>query len=271
MDPLHAVALGIVQGLTEFVPISSSGHLVLVPAVLGWSGNSLAFDTVLHLGTLLAVLTYFRQDWLRVIRAWAASMRRRRVTSADERLAWFVALGSVPAGLAGLLFEDWFEAMFAQPVAVSCFLLTTAALLAVAERLSRQERDLAKLRLVDVVVVGLAQALAILPGISRSGATISGGLLLGLTRAASARFSFLLAAPAILGAGISQLPDALHQQTGGADALALALGFVAATVTGYVCIDLLLRYLRHRSLYPFAGYCAALGLASGLVLGGFLA
>lgn len=266
MDPLHAVVLGIIQGLTEFVAVSSSGHLVVVPAFLGWPAQSLAFDAVLHFGTLFAVLAYFRENWGRVARGWLQSVSRRRATSPDERLAWFVVLGSGPAGAAGLFLGKWFEAAFASPRVAGYLLLATAGALVVAEALGRKERDLAKLRLPDVLAVGLAQAVAILPGISRSGATISSGLLLGLTRLAATRFSFLLAAPVTFGVGVTQLPSALAARYAGSDLLPLALGFVSAAVIGYLCIDFLLRYLRLRSLYPFAGYCAALGLAVAFAL-----
>ncbi len=268
MDPIQAVLLGAIQGLTEFVPVSSSGHLVVVPALLGWPRHGLAFDTVLHLGTLLAVLTYFRRDWLALTAAWLDSVRRRSVETPDERLAWFLAVGSVPAALAGLLLERWFEVVFGRPLVVGYFLLVTAALLTATEAMSRQDIDLARLRLPGVLVIGLAQAVAILPGISRSGATISAGLSLGLARPAAARFSFLLAAPVIFGAGIVQLPQALAEAGEmGSGGLAFLLGFLSAAAVGYLCVAFLLRYLRSGSLYPFAAYCAGLSAVVLLSLG----
>ena len=269
MDPLHAIVLGIVQGLTEFIPVSSTGHLVVIPALLGWPEQSLAFDTVLPLGTLLAVLAYFRHDWLHIADAWLNSIFRRRIELPEERLAWLIVVGCVPAAIAGMLFEKWFEQMFARPVMVGYFLVVTAGILVAGEVLSGKQRELAKLRLSDAVVVGLAQALAILPGVSRSGSTISGGLLVGLTRSAAARFSFLLATPIIFGAGVTQLPRALREQHGASsEALALALGFAAAAIVGYLSISYMLRYLRRGSLYPFAAYCAVVGVVVAVVLRG---
>lgn len=265
MDAFRAVLLGVLQGLTEFIPVSSSGHLVVVPALLGWPEPGLAFDTILHLGTLLAVLVYFRDDWLRLVRAGLGSLGRRRIETPDEWQAWLVVLGCVPAALAGLLLEEWFAGVFGSPVAVGYFLLVTAALLVAGEAIGRRERDLTKLRLPDALAIGLAQAVAILPGVSRAGATISAGLLLGLDRSAAARFSFLLAAPIILGAGLTQLPDALREHASGLGEL--ALGFGAAAVTGYLCIGFLLRYLRRGSLYPFAVYCALIGVVTIAALG----
>ncbi len=268
MEPLHAIVLGIIQGLTEFLPVSSSGHLVIVPALLGWQEQGLAFDTVLHLATLFAVLAYFRDDWLHLADAWIGSVVRRRVETPDERLAWYIVVGCVPAALAGGLLEGWFEQAFGRPEMVAYFLLATAALLVAGEALGRQERDLVKLRLPDVVAIGLAQAAAILPGISRSGSTIATGLLVGQTREAAARFSFLLAAPIIFGAGATQLPRALREQAVGSELLALALGFVAAAVVGYLSISFLLRYLSRGSLYPFAAYCAVVGVVAAVALRG---
>lgn len=266
IDPIHAIILGIIQGLTEFIPVSSSGHLVILPALFGWQPQGVAFDAVLHLGTLLAVLAYFRDDWIRIARAWLNSALTRRARTADERLAWYIIIASVPAGVGGMLFEKQFEAVFGQPVVVGYFLILTAGLLIVAEALGRRERPIAELTLFDVIIIGLLQAAAILPGVSRSGSTIAGGLLTGLDRPAAARFSFLLAAPIIFGAGISQLPRALREPDLGL--VSLALGFVVAAGVGYVCIAFLLRYLRRGTLYPFAAYCLLIGIVAATALGG---
>ena len=294
MNLIQAVFLGILQGATEFLPVSSSGHLVLVPWLLDWPAPGLAFDAVVHWGTALAVVAYFWRDWVDLVVAAFRSLSRlalRRLRAAppggqlwegkgasdaeitadpspgsdEARLAWFILLGTVPAALIGWLLEDFFEGMFARPAAAAAFLLVTAALLAASERLGRRERDLDTLTWLDALLVGLAQALAIFPGISRSGATIAAGLGRGLRREPAARFSFLLATPVILGAGLLKVVDLARVGGLAAQALTLAVGFLSAGVVGFGCIHLLLRYLQRRRLYPFAIYCAAVGIACLLV------
>jgi undecaprenyl-diphosphatase len=269
MDVVQAIILGIVQGLTEFIPVSSSGHLVLVPAVLGWSPPGLAFDTMLHLGTALALIVFFWREWATLIVAGVRSVFRWRIESADERLAWLIIVGCIPAALAGYLLEDFFARVFEDPIVSAYFLIVTAGILTVAEGLGRRLRSMEKLRLSDAVAIGVAQAVAIFPGISRSGSTIAAGLLVGLERESAARFSFLLAAPIILGAGLLQLPQAVRTRAEGAGSLELALGFAAAAIVGYLCIGFLLRYLRRGGLYPFAAYCFVAGIVAVIRLGGF--
>ena len=267
MNLFQAFFLGILQGATEFLPVSSSGHLVLVPWLLGWASPGLAFDAVVHWGTALAVIAYFWRDWVSLVRA--LTLRRLRADpslepsqgSRDARLAWFIVLGTVPAALIGWLLEDFFEEMFARPAAAAAFLLVTAALLTASERFGRRERDLDALAWPDALLVGLAQALAIFPGISRSGATIAAGLARGLRREPAARFSFLLATPVILGAGLLKVVDLAQMGGLAAQVPTLAIGFVAAGVVGFGCIHFLLRYLQRRRLYPFAVYCAIAGVA----------
>jgi len=274
---LQAFFLGVLQGATEFLPISSSGHLVLVPWLLGWPAPGLGFDAVVHWGTAVAVVVYFWRDWASLVPAACRSLSSvlRKETrffpknlvsgSADSRLAWLILLGTVPAALIGYLLEDFFEGMFARPVAAAGFLLVTAALLSASERLGRHERDLDTLAWPDALIVGLGQALAIFPGISRSGATIAAGLARGLRREHAARFSFLLATPIILGAGLFKVMD-LAQIGGLATQVPLlVVGFLSAGLVGFGCIHFLLRYLQRRRLYPFAIYCAAAGVACLLV------
>jgi undecaprenyl-diphosphatase len=269
----QAFFLGILQGATEFLPVSSSGHLVLVPWLLGWASPGLAFDAVVHWGTALAVVAYFWRDWVSLVRAALLSLRaltlRRLRTdpslessqgSRDARLAWFILLGTVPAALLGWLLEDFFERMFGRPAAAAVFLLVTAGILAAGERFGRRERDLDTLTWTDALLVGLAQALAIFPGISRSGSTIAAGLARGLRREPAARFSFLLATPVILGAGLLKVVDLAQMGGLAAQIPSLAIGFVAAGVVGFGCIHFLLRYLQRRRLYPFAVYCAVVGV-----------
>lgn len=261
MTLLQALLLGLLQGATEFLPISSSGHLVLVPWLLNWRASSLAFDTLVHWGTALAVLGYFWRDWLALLRgAWRA-VCTRSLADPQARLLLLLVLGTVPAALAGFLLEDFFESMFARPVAAAGFLLVTAAILTLAEGGSRRARGLETLSWLDALLVGAAQAAAILPGVSRSGATIAAGMGRGLTREAAARFSFLLSTPVILGAGVLQLADLAQAGDLAAQAPALLVGFLAALAAGLACIHFLLRYLRRRPLYPFAIYCALFGAA----------
>lgn len=268
MDIIQAIILGIVQGLTEFVPISSSAHLVLVPWAFGWDRAGLFFDTMLHWGTLLAVLTYFRHDWIGIMRGFWRSLTVRgpwrnapggRLADPDSRLAWGIILGTVPATLLGLLLNDFFERLFETPMAVAGFLLVTAALLVLGERLGRRVRELSSLNIPDALVIGLAQAVAIAPGISRSGATIAAGLARGLTREAAARFSFLLATPAILGAGLLQLLEVLVTGENAVPWPVVLAGFLAAAISAYLCIKFLLAYLRRGRLYVFAIYCVVVG------------
>ncbi|MEM4196326.1 MAG: undecaprenyl-diphosphatase UppP [Methanothermobacter sp.] len=272
MDVLQAIIIGTVQGLTEFLPISSSGHLVLVPQMMGVK-SSLAFDTLLHVGTLVAVVTYFWGDIVHMIRSFISSLRDipggnfRNGMEEDpfKRLAWMVIIGTIPAALAGVLFKDFFESLFSSIAAVGFFLIVTGLLLWGSERISariREKLSVEKLGVRDSLIIGGAQALAIAPGISRSGATISAGLFLGFERELAARYSFLLSIPAILGAALIQVKDI----SAGMDLLGASMiaGFVASAVSGYIAIKFLLKLIRERDLYIFAYYCFALGL---LVLG----
>ncbi len=274
MDFIQALILGLVQGLTEFIPVSSSAHLVLVPWALGWASPGLAFDTMLHWGTLLAVVGYFWREWMRIISGFIRSLLRRgpwsaapggRLADGDARLAWWIILGSVPAAVLGYLFESSFERLFNSPAAVGGFLLVTALILTISERLGRRVRDVASMNLPDALLIGLAQAVAITPGISRSGATISVGLARGLKREDAARFSFLLGTPAIFGAGLLQLVKLIQAGNLAQDAPYLLAGFLVAAVSGYLCIRFLLAYLRRGRLYVFAAYCAVIGAATLIV------
>jgi undecaprenyl-diphosphatase len=271
----RAAVLGLVQGLTEFVPVSSSAHLVLVPFLLRWPVPDLSFDVAVHLGTAVGVIVYFARDLASML-AGAGRWAFRSGSEADAgsaRLLGLLVIGSLPAGIAGIILEGLFEDVFTGRQAVddvgapvtALFLLGTAALLWIAEAVhARREeartRTLEDLRVGDALLVGVFQALAIAPGISRSGATIGAGIFRGLRREAAARFSFLLSIPAILGAGIVALPDV----PAGTDWTPIAMGAAVAAVTGFAAIAFLLRYLRTRTMRPFAGYCvlfAAVSLA----------
>ncbi len=260
MTIIQAIILGLLQGVTEFLPISSSGHLVLVPWLLGWDKASLTFDTVVHLGTLVAVVIYFRQDIWRIMRGVWVTLQQRNLADPAGRLGWLIALGSIPAALLGLLLEDFFENLFGAPLIVSSLLLVTGLILLLSERMSQRLRSLEMIGVVDSLLIGLAQAGAIAPGISRSGATIAAGLVLKIDREAAARFSFLLALPIILGAGLLKLKDTLAVGVSGSEVVILLVGFVVAAVSGYACIYFLMAYIRRHSLYIFTAYCWLFGL-----------
>ena len=271
MTLFRAFFLGILQGATEFLPVSSSGHLVLVPWLLGWESSGLAFDAVVHWGTAVAVIVYFWEDWVSLVgaalRSLADIVRPQRDLVSDgvessSRLAWLILLGTVPGVLVGYFLEDFFEEMFARPAAAGGFLLVTAVLLTASERLGRHERELDELGWVDALVVGMGQALAIFPGISRSGATIATGLVQGMKREPAARFSFLLATPIILGAGFLKVVQLARVGGLMAQAPALTIGFITAALVGFGCIHFLLQYLQRRRLYPFAVYCVLFSVFS---------
>jgi undecaprenyl-diphosphatase len=257
----QAAVLGIVQGCTEFLPVSSSAHLVLVPWFLGWAPHELLFDTTVHLGTLTAVVLYFGGDLGRLLQGWVDSLRPQGLVKNPEGLlAWWIILGTIPAALLGYLFHDFFEALFGQPRWIALFLLVTACLLLVCEGLGQRRRDLVQMRSGVALGIGIAQAVAIAPGISRSGATIAAAMLFGLKREASARFSFLLSIPIIFGAGMYQLLKVSRHGIPLNVVMPYMVGFGVAAVVGYLCIHLFLLYLRRNSLYPFALYCALVGV-----------
>jgi undecaprenyl-diphosphatase len=277
LGTIQATTLGIVQGLTEFVPVSSSAHLVIVPFLLRWPVPDLAFDVAVHLGTALAVVVYFAADLARILASGArVALRRSREADGERaRLIPLLAVGTVPAAVVGFLGEGLFEDLFTTgedvdrigALIVGLFLLGTAVLLMAGEGvLAGREgrgRGVDGVRFRDALVVGLFQAAAIAPGISRSGATIVAGLFMGLRRESSARFSFLLSLPAILGAAIVSLPDIPPE----ADSAPMIVGAAAAAVSGFAAIAFLLRYLRTRTMRPFAAYCV---VASAVTIGAWL-
>lgn len=265
MGFFEAIVLGLVQGLTEFIPVSSSGHLVLVPWLLRWQEPTLLFDTIVHWGTLVAVLAYFWRDWWQLITAWLRGLFKWDWRDPHARLMWLLILATAPAVVLGYVFESFFESLFGKPVWVSVFLLVTAGLLALSEWLGRRTRAASDLCWLDALVIGLAQAAAIAPGISRSGATISAGLLRGLKRPDAARFSFLLATPVVFGAGLLKLKDAVSGSAGQGDLFPSAVGFVVAAASGYLAIRFLLRYLERHSLYLFSAYCVWVGVSCLIV------
>jgi undecaprenyl-diphosphatase len=262
MTLIQALVLGIVQGATEFLPISSSGHLVLVPWLLGWEFDAFIFDVLVQWGTLAAVIFYFRHDlWTLLRAAWMSLTGQLAWDDPQARAAWLVVLASVPAGLLGVAFKDVVEKAFENPLAVSIFLLVTAALLAAGERLGNRERSILDLKPIDALIIGLAQSASLFPGISRSGSTIAGGLSRHLTRPEAARFSFIMSVPVMLGAGLVAIRDL----TGTADYQSLLgpllVGFLSAAVVGYLSIRWLLGYLTSHPMRIFMIYCSLVGLA----------
>lgn len=260
MDIIQAIILGIVQGATEFLPISSSAHLVLVPWLLGWDKPSLTFDLMTHYGTLFAVLIYYRNDLWQIIKGVFQGIGQGKPFGNPEaRLGWLLVLSTIPAVVVGYLFEDQFEALFSAPLLVACTLLVTGVLLWASEVIGQRVRPLSTMTWLDALLVGVGQALAITPGISRSGATIATSLLRGFDRAAAARFSFLMSIPVIFGAGLLKLSDFIETGISG-DTLTLFLaGGIAAGIVGYIAIAYLIRYLATRSLRVFAIYCWIFG------------
>ena len=261
---IQAAIAGLLQGLTEFIPISSSAHLELAPWIAGWESDgligSLAFDVFLHLGTLVALLVYFAADLLRYFRAWVASIRERRIGGdTDRRLAWLLAMATVPAAIIGFTLEGFIEDAFhgdndGARLAIAGFLVLGATALYVADRLGSRRREITDMTGGTALTIGFSQALALLPGISRSGATITAGLALGLNREAAARFSFLLATPITLGAGLYGSRSLLSETHGGAEWVAIGIGFAASAVAGLFAIGFLLAWLRRRSVAIFSLY-----------------
>ncbi|MBK1726786.1 undecaprenyl-diphosphate phosphatase [Halorhodospira neutriphila] len=259
MDWLQAALLALLQGVTEFLPISSSAHLILLPALTGWPDQGLAFDVAVHVGSLTAVVAYFRRELAGMARDWLASLRRREAVG-ESRLAWAVLWGTVPVGLAGLLLKDVVEAQLRGPLVIAAATLVFALALWGADALHSGRRDEHALRWRDVAVIGLAQAIALIPGTSRSGITMTAGLLVGLTREAAARFSFLLAIPVIVLAGGLKgldLATAAHPVDWGA----IAVGAGVSAVSAYLCIAAFLAAIQRIGMLPFVVYRLILGAA----------
>jgi undecaprenyl-diphosphatase len=258
---LEAIVLGIVQGLTEFLPISSTGHLRIVPAFMGWEDPGAAFTAVTQLGTMAAVLLYFRKDLERIARAWLGSLREPALRrQQDAKMGWYILFATIPIGFFGLVFKDQIENGARDLYLIGSALIVLGLVLLLAERVGSRERRIEDIGTRDVVAIGLAQALALVPGVSRSGATITAGLFMGLDRTAAARFSFLLSIPAVVLSGLLELGTILKGDEGDNTSLfALGLATFLAFVTGYASIALLLRYLERHSTIVFVVYRVVLG------------
>ena len=265
MDIIQGIIIGIVQGLTEFLPVSSSAHLVFIQNILGVE-SSLAFDTFLHLGSLLAVLWFFRADIIKMIVSWISSLsdivhgRFKEGFHEDsyKRLAWYVILATIPVGLVGVFFEDSVDALFSGALYVPAFFLfVTGTILYLSQRMTSGNINFHNVGPKESLFMGLGQACAILPGLSRSGTTIAAGLVIGLDKEFAAKFSFILSIPAILGAAVFQLKDL---SGGNVEIGACIAGFVVAVISGYFAISVLLKIVREKSLDIFAYYCWIVGI-----------
>jgi undecaprenyl-diphosphatase len=265
---LYAAFLGILQGATEFLPISSSGHLALAEAFFHIEEAGLTFDIALHMGTLVAILAYFRHDFYGMGRALAGKAKSEEAVQ-QRRMFLYIVLGTIPAVIAGLLGEHAAETLLRGPATVAFFLAAAGFFLWLAEKKGAHQRPFAELSLKDALIIGFAQALALIPGVSRSGSTMTAGLFMGLTRSASARFSFLLSAPIVLGAGIYKLPKLAGQGLNQGEILFYLTGFLSSAISGYLVIALLMQFVRTRSLVVFAYYRFLLAaiVAIALLLG----
>lgn len=258
---IQAIILGIVQGLTEFLPISSTAHLILVPWLFGWQDPGLAFDVILHLGTLTGIIAFFWRDFYRMF----TGMILRNSSSihehiVDRKIGWYIVIGTIPAGLAGLLFKDWVETVLRNPSIIAVTLILFALLLWWAEQRGKKKRDLAHVNILDTIVIGAAQALALIPGVSRSGITITAGLFRDLERATAARFAFLLSTPIILAGGLLSFIDVY--QTGFPQEMLWPSfgGFIASAVSGFLAIKYLLLFLGRQKVNLFVYYRILLGI-----------
>jgi undecaprenyl-diphosphatase len=266
----QSLYLGIIQGLTEFLPVSSTAHLVLAPTLFGFADPPHAFDVALHLGTLIALLIYFREEWLRLLRGGVRLLAERRIDEdIDQRMALMVVLGCIPAGIAGFLLEKKVDALSQPQEHPSAYLIMAIALIGFGllmgwvDHISRKSRSVKNLSPGEATLIGVVQALALIPGVSRSGSTITGGLFVGLTREAAARFSFLLSGPIIAVAAAWDGLKLIRHTVPGEEAISAAAflaGIIASAIVGWFCIHFLLEYLRRRSLWIFVYYRVVLGI-----------
>ena len=257
MDLIQIVILALVQGLTEFLPISSSAHLILVPVVAGWEDQGLAFDVAVHVGTLSAVVFYFRLELIKMTRDWISSLAQRKAVG-DSLLAWAVILGTIPAGTAGFILKDYVETSLRSPLVIATTTVAFGLLLLYADKMGRRTRDEHSLGLTDIIFIGCAQAIALIPGTSRSGITITAALMLGLSREAAARFSFLLSIPIIVAGGLLKTKDLIEAQSA-VDWQAILWGASISGITAYLCIHFFLKLLERIGMMPFVIYRMVLG------------
>ncbi len=258
MTPLQAIALGVIQGLSEFLPISSSAHLTLAPWLFGWEDPGLAFDVALHFGTLLAVLWYFRMEWLQLIKAAFGIITTGRIETPEKRRVIYLIIATIPGAVGGLVLQSRAESAFRSPEIIAIALIVMGILLWAVDKAVDQRRVLGEMRWVDSLLIGLSQVIALIPGVSRSGSTITTARGLRFDRESAAEFSFLMSMPIIAAAVVLEGPKALHQ---GGLTNELMSGVVAAAVSGWLAISILMRYVTRHSYGIFAFYRVALGLA----------
>jgi undecaprenyl-diphosphatase len=257
MEIIQIVALALLQGLTEFLPISSSAHLILLPIIAGWEDQGLAFDVAVHVGTLAAVIFYFRATIRQLITDWFRSLQQRQ-TVGESKLAWAVILGTIPVGLAGLFLADFIELFLRSPLVIAATTIIFGLLLGFADWQGKRDRTEQQMGWKDILIIGVVQALALIPGTSRSGVTMTAALMLGLTREAAARFSFLLSIPVIFLAGSLETIKLIEADQA-TDWFALTAGAIFSAISAYLCIFLFLKLLERIGMWPFVIYRLALG------------
>jgi undecaprenyl-diphosphatase len=259
MTIFQAIVFGVVQGVTEFLPVSSTAHLILLPWALGWPDPGLSFDVAMHLGTLVALLIYFRADWIALIRS-ALGLVRGRTQSPDARMAMYIIVATIPGALAGALFEHKIEDALRAPPVIAMMLIAMALVLIVSEWVGHRKKGLDDLTWSDAIAVGIAQAFAIVPGVSRSGVTITAGLFKSFKRDTAAKFSFYLSTPIIAGAVAKKTLDILKEHSGLAELMPFIVGIIASGIVGYLAIAFMMRYLQTHNTYLFVFYRIALGI-----------
>lgn len=263
MNIVHAVVLGIIQGLSEFLPISSSAHLALVPWLLHWEEPGLAFDVALHTGTLVAVLVYFRSEWMRLLAAAWDIVRTRRIEGESQWRVVYLVIATIPGGIAGVMLDRYAETTFRAPELIAWLLIALGIVLWIVDRAARETRPLSAMRPLDALLIGIAQIFALLPGVSRSGSTITAGLADRFDRESAAVFSFLMSMPIIFAAALFKVPQVIHQEGFSAPLIA---GVVASAVSGWLAISALLRYVKQRSYGVFVVYRILVGIAVLLIV-----
>ena len=268
MDIYQAIILGVVQGLTEFLPVSSSGHLILIPNIFGWEDftNNLLFDVSVHLGTSLAVIIFFWNDWWRMVRAFLKRISdpQQIFSDPDSRLLLLIIIGTIPAVVIGLLFKDLIVEQLRDPRVVAITLIVFAFVLWAADKLGSKTRKISSLNLKDAILIGFSQALALIPGVSRSGITITTGLFSGLDRQGAARFSFLLSTPVIIGAGLLSFKEALEGSGETLSAGAFAVGMVSSAIVGFLTIKYMLKFISSHNYNVFVWYRIVVGTIATL-------
>ncbi len=258
---LQAIVLGIIQGLTEFLPISSTAHLILAPWIFGWDDPGLAFDVVLHLGTLTGIIAFFRKDFYSILQGMISGMMERKThTGIEGRVGWYIIIGTIPAGLAGLLLKDQIETVLRSPRIIAIALILFGLILMWAEAVGRKKRRMDHLNIVDAIVIGCAQAIALIPGVSRSGITITAGLFRNIERATAARFAFLLSTPIIMAGGLLSALNVYKEGLPQDMFWPYVGGFAASAVSGFLAIKFLLLFLSKQKVNIFVYYRIIVGI-----------